>query len=104
MLWIKDKTRPDNCQQAPPTLTATTVKGCVRVRERTLTEANSEDSPRLFRMDFGARLSISSNSFLRRAVSSSLNSLSDWSPPSALLPRLELLLLLTLRPRLNALP
>lgn len=101
MLWNKDKTRPDNCQQAPPTL-----KVCVRVCERTLTEDNSEDSPRLFRMDFGTRLSISSNSFLRRAVSSSLNSLSDWSPPSAplLLPRLELLLLLMLRPRLNALP
>lgn len=83
------------------------MKVFVIVCDYTLTEANSEDSPRLFRMDFGARLCISSNSFLRRAVSSSLKSLSDWSLPSAsllLLLRLELLLLLTLRPRLSALP
>lgn len=54
-------------------------------------------------MDFGGRLSISSSSFLRRAVSSSLNSFLDFSSPLCPPLRLELELLLVLMLRLRLL-
>lgn len=63
-----------------------------------MTEGESSDSVRFFRMDLVGTFSISSSSFLRRAVSSSLNSFLDFSSLS--LRRLELELLLVLRLRL----
>lgn len=63
-----------------------------------MTEGESSDSLRFFRMDLVGRFSVSSSSFLRRAVSSSRNSFLDFSSPS--LRRLELELLLVLRLRL----
>lgn len=58
-----------------------------------LSDGESSESLRFFRMDFVGRLSISSSSFLRRAVSSSLNSFLDLSSLSSPLLELELLLL-----------
>lgn len=63
----------------------------------TLSDGESSESLRFFRIDLVGRLNISSSSFLRRAICSSLNPFLVFSVLSSPLWLLELELLLTLR-------